>query len=158
MERRSLTHFWMFFLIGNVLLFCIAKKRYRTGSGPHVPSKTSRPRDTDQLRPSNLAARALSLVENTLSKFSGDPCPVRRGIVAAVKCFVRKVRFFAVRAGCGTQEKTRFSQIALPRCRDSSPLRIRIATKLEESVCSTKLRVLAAKFEGRRWSVSRGLA
>ena len=27
-----------------------------------------------------------------------------------------------------------------------------------ESVCSTKLRVLAAKFEGRKWSVSRGLA
>ena len=27
-----------------------------------------------------------------------------------------------------------------------------------ESVCSTKLRVLAAKVEGRRWSVSRGLA
>ena len=27
-----------------------------------------------------------------------------------------------------------------------------------DNVCSTKLRVLAAKFEGRRWSVSRGLA
>ena len=27
-----------------------------------------------------------------------------------------------------------------------------------ERVCSTKLRVLSAKFEGRRWSVSRGLA
>ena len=27
-----------------------------------------------------------------------------------------------------------------------------------ESVCSTKMRVFAAKFEGRRWSVSRSLA
>ena len=44
-------------------------------------------------RPSNLAARTLSLAEHTLSKLSGDPCPVRRGIVAAVKCYVRKARF-----------------------------------------------------------------
>ena len=27
-----------------------------------------------------------------------------------------------------------------------------------KSVCSTRLRVLGAKFEGRRWAVSRGLA
>ena len=59
-----------------------------------APTSQARPRDTDHLRPSNLAARTLSLVEHTLSKFGGDPCPARRGITAAVKCYVRKARFF----------------------------------------------------------------
>ena len=58
------------------------------------PTSQARRRDTDHLRPSNLAARTLSLAQHTLSKFSGDPCPVRRGIVAAVKCCARKARFF----------------------------------------------------------------
>ena len=49
---------------------------------------------TTYVRPSNLAARTLRSVEHTPSKFSHDPCPVRRGLVAAVKCCVRKARFF----------------------------------------------------------------
>ena len=75
--RGRLTQFWINFL------------RYRTGghfrsekkNHPEMgqaPTSQSRPRDTDHLRPSNLAARTLSLVEHALSKFSGDPCPVRR--------------------------------------------------------------------------------
>ena len=58
-----------------------------------APTSQARPRDTDHLRPPNLAARTLSLVEHTLSKFGGDPCPVRRVTAAAVKCYVRKARF-----------------------------------------------------------------
>ena len=58
-----------------------------------APTSQVRPRDTDHLRPSNLAARTVSLVERTLSKFGGDPCPVRPGLAAAVKCYVRKKRF-----------------------------------------------------------------
>ena len=54
-----------------------------------VPKSQARSRPKDRLQPSNLAARTLSLVEHTLSKFSGDPCAVRRGLVAAVKCYVR---------------------------------------------------------------------
>ena len=55
----------------------------------------ARPQDTDHLaRPSNLAARTLSLVEPARSKFCRDPCPVRRRFVAAAKCSVRKSRFF----------------------------------------------------------------
>ena len=53
----------------------------------------ARPQDTHHLRPSNLATRTLSLVEHTLSKFCCDSCPVKRGLVAAVTCFVRKARF-----------------------------------------------------------------
>ena len=59
-----------------------------------APTSQARSRDTDHLRPSNLAARTLYLVEHTLSKFGGDPCPVRRGLAAAVKCHVRKTPFF----------------------------------------------------------------
>ena len=62
-----------------------------------APTSKARPRDTDHLRPSNLAARTLSIVEHILSKFDGDPCPVRGGTVAAVKCYVRKARFFLCR-------------------------------------------------------------
>ena len=60
----------------------------------HAPTSQARTRDTDHLRPSNLAARTLRSVEHTPSKFGHDPCTVRRGIVAAVKCCVRKTRFF----------------------------------------------------------------
>ena len=50
-----------------------------------APTSQASPRDTDHLRPSNSAAKILSVVENSLSKFDGDPCPMRRGLVAAVK-------------------------------------------------------------------------
>ena len=47
----------------------------RTGSGPHVPSETSRHRAPP-------------------SKLGHDPCPVRRELVAAGTCCVRKAAFF----------------------------------------------------------------
>ena len=86
----------LFFLIGNDLLFCIAKVDTELGQAPTSQAKT---RNTEHLRPSNLAARTLSLVEHTLSNFGGDPCLVRRGIVAAVKCCVRKARFYRCPGG-----------------------------------------------------------
>ena len=49
------------------------------------------------VRPSNLEARTLRSVEHTPSKFCCDPCPVKRGLEAAVKCCVRKARFFLCR-------------------------------------------------------------
>ena len=39
-----------------------------------APTSQAISRDTDHLRPSNLSARTVSLVEHTLSKFGGDPC------------------------------------------------------------------------------------
>ena len=48
-------------------------------------SPQARHRDKDHFRPSNLAARTLSVVEHTLSKFGDDPCPVRQGLVACAK-------------------------------------------------------------------------
>ena len=69
-------------------LFPIGKKYIELGQAH------ARPRDTDDLvRPSNLAARTLRLVEDTLSKFGRDPCSVRRGVVAATKCYACKARF-----------------------------------------------------------------
>ena len=57
------------------------------------PTSQARPRGNDHLRPSKLAARALRSVEHTPSKFAHDPCSVRRGLVVAFKCCVRKARF-----------------------------------------------------------------
>ena len=82
---------------------CSVSQKVDTELG-QAPTSQARPRDTDYLRPSNLAARALSLVEHTLSKFGRDPCPVRRRLAAAVKCYVRTVRFF------GSVEKSERSQ------------------------------------------------
>ena len=56
---------------------CSVSQKIDTELG-QAPTSQARPRDTDHLRPSNFAARTLSLVEHTFSKFSGDPCPVRR--------------------------------------------------------------------------------
>ena len=63
------------------------KNTSRNGSGSQVSSETSRHR-------SPTAAGTLSLVEHTLSTFRGDPFPVRRRLVAAVICYVRKARSF----------------------------------------------------------------
>ena len=92
---------------GCLTQFCITFSRYRTGSHfrseknpPEMGQATTsqaRPRDSDPLRPSNVAAKTFSLVEYTLSKFGGDPFPVRGGPMAAVKCYVRKSRFFLCR-------------------------------------------------------------
>ena len=69
------------------------RKKNDTEMG-QAPTSQARPRDTDRLRPSNLTARTLSLVEHTISMFCCDPCPVGQGLVAAVKCYVRKARIF----------------------------------------------------------------
>ena len=84
---------YQLFAIQNRTSFPIRKNDPEMGD---APTSQARPRDTDQLQPSNLAGRSLSLVEHTLSNFGGDPCPVRRGIVAALKfyLYVRKTRFF----------------------------------------------------------------
>ena len=68
-------------------------KKHDTEMG-HSPTSRARPRDADHLRPSNIAARILRSVEHTPSKFWRDPCPVRRGLVAAAKCSARKTRAF----------------------------------------------------------------
>ena len=99
-----------FLLIGNV------SQNVDTELGQAATSQ-ARARDTDHLRPSNLSARTLHLVEYTPSKFGHDPCPMRRGLVAAVKCYVRKTRFLRcpprlwnrtreTRALCGFQHHT----------------------------------------------------
>ena len=55
-------------------------------------------------RHSWLAAKTLSLVEHSGAyalQVWWRPCPVRRGLAAAVKCHVRKARFFSV----GSEQK-----------------------------------------------------
>ena len=90
--RGGLTH-----LCGNFLRYRTGgtsdrkSNENRNGSGSHVASETSR---QTTYGPQNLAARTLSVEEHTLSKFCRDPCPVRCGLVAAVKCYVRKTHFF----------------------------------------------------------------
>ena len=49
------------------------------------PMSQARPRGADDLRPPNLTARTLSLVEHTLPWFCRDQCAVTRGLVAVVK-------------------------------------------------------------------------
>ena len=71
---------------------CSVSQKVGTELG-QAPTSQARPPGTDHLRPPNLAARTLSLVEHTLSKFCGGPCPVRRGLSAEVKYYVRKGRF-----------------------------------------------------------------
>ena len=90
---------------------CFVSQKDDTEQG-QAPTSQARPRDTDHLRPSNLAAMTLSLVEHTLYKFGDDWCPVRRGIAAAVKYYVRAQSTFSplllnrtreARALCGFQ-------------------------------------------------------
>ena len=87
-----LTHFCInAFAMQNTRPFSIRKIHAEMGQ---APTSQARPQDTDDLRPSYLAARTLGLAEHTLSTFGGDPCPVRRRLVAAVICYVRKARSF----------------------------------------------------------------
>ena len=89
---------------GGLTQFCINFLRYMTRrhfrseqSHPEMgqtPTSQANPQDTDHLRPSHLAAGTLSLVEHTLSTFRGDAFPMRRRLVAAVICYVRKARSF----------------------------------------------------------------
>ena len=80
---------YQLFPIGNDL-FCIAKIDTEMGE---APTSQARPRDTDYLRPLNLAASTLISVGHTPSKFGHDPSPVRQGIVAAVKCCAKNAFF-----------------------------------------------------------------
>ena len=80
---------------------CSVLQKFYTELG-QPPKSQARPRDTDYLQPSNLAARTLRSVEHAPSKFGHDLCPVKLGLVAAVKCFVRKARFFR---RCGTERE-----------------------------------------------------
>ena len=77
------------FFFRSKMTSCSESQKVDTALG-QTPASQARPRDTDHLRPSNLAARTLRSVEHKLSKFGHDPCPVRRGLVAAVKWFVRR--------------------------------------------------------------------
>ena len=61
-----------------------------------APTSQARPRDTDHLRPSNLAAKTLSVVERTLFKVGGDPCPMRRGLLAGFSTMKVKPVLFSV--------------------------------------------------------------
>ena len=100
---------------GSPTHFCIYFWRYRRsvpigkkGGADMGQARMSqaRTRDTDDLRSSNLAAWTLRSVEHTPSNFGRDPWPVRQGLVAAVKCSVRKTRNFCCpRAGCGTEKQ-----------------------------------------------------
>ena len=94
LERGGLTQFRRNFLRSRTGGHLRSEKSYPEMG--QAPTSQARPRHTAHLRPSNLAARTLSLVEHTLSKFCRDPCPVRRGLVTALKCYVRKARFFCV--------------------------------------------------------------
>ena len=71
---------------------CSVSQKVDTELG-QSPTPQARPRYTDYLRPSNLAAKTLSLVEHTLFKVCGYLCPVRQRLAAAVKCYVGKARF-----------------------------------------------------------------
>ena len=86
------THFCInVFAMQNTRPFSIRKMHAEMGQ---APTSQARPQDADDLRPSYLAARTLGLAERTLSTFGGDPCSVRQGLVASVKCYVRKARSF----------------------------------------------------------------
>ena len=73
---------------------CFVSQKDDTEQG-QAPTSQARPRYTEHLRPSNLAAKTLSLVEYTLSKFGDEPCAVGRGLTATLKCYERKARFAA---------------------------------------------------------------
>ena len=93
LERGGLTHFWMIFFESE-MTSCSESQKVGTELG-QPPTSHARPRHRDHPRPSKLAAKTLSLVEPTLSKFACDSCTARRGIVATVKCCVpKKARFF----------------------------------------------------------------
>ena len=71
----------------------IRKKMFKNGSGSHVPSETSGKRTSMALE---LGSEDSQLSGAYALQVGGDPCPVRRGLVAAVKCNVRKACFFLV--------------------------------------------------------------
>ena len=85
---------YQLFAIQNRTSFPIRKNDPEMGD---APTSQARPRDTDQLQPSNLAGRSLSLVEHTLSNFGGDPYPVRR-TRGSGEVLRAKITFFLVSA------------------------------------------------------------
>ena len=91
MRRGSLTHFCII-VFWSEMTSCSLSQKNDTELG-QTPTSQARPRDTDHLRPSNLAARALRSVEHTPSKFGHDRWLVWRQLGAVVKSCVRKARF-----------------------------------------------------------------
>ena len=91
--RRSLTD--PLYLIDNdllLVLFCIAK-RYTELC--RAPASQATPRDTEHLKKIQSWQRGVYVQWNMrLPWYGHDPRPVRRGLVPAVKCCVRKARFF----------------------------------------------------------------
>ena len=80
------TVLYQLFAIQNRRSFPIRKKFIQNGSGTHVPSETSRHIPPTALK---LGSEDSKLGGAYALKFGGDPCPVRRGLVAGVKCYVR---------------------------------------------------------------------
>ena len=97
-RRGSLAHSCTYQLFSDRKKTCSVSPKVDTEID-QAPTCQASPRDTDHVRPSNLAARNLLSVEHTPSKFGHGPCPVRRGRVAAVKCCARKERFLCCPAG-----------------------------------------------------------
>ena len=82
----------LYFVFRSEMASCSVSPNVDTELG-QAPTSQARPRDTDHLRPTKLAARTLHSVKHAASKFGHDPCPVRRGLVAAVKCCVKSTFF-----------------------------------------------------------------
>ena len=67
--------------------------------------------DEDQLRPSNLAAKALCSVDHTRFNCDHDPYPVRLRLVAAAKYCVRKTRHYSL-SGQSVEQNKRSQSLA----------------------------------------------
>ena len=83
---------------------CSVSQKVDTELG-QAPTLQARPRDTDHLQPSNLAARALRSVQHAPYKFGHDPCPVRQDSWRQSSAVCEKHVFFAPRADYGTEQQ-----------------------------------------------------
>ena len=102
-EPRSSASF--IFQTGIDLLFCIAKKVMHDWVRPPRPKRDLETQATYGLQTWQRGLSAQRGIRAP-SKFGHDPCPVKRGHVAAVKCCVRKTRFFRCPGrGFGTQQE-----------------------------------------------------
>ena len=88
--RGSLAHFCIIFR-SEMTSCSVSQKVYTNWVRP---PRSKRDLETQTTYGPQTWQRGLRSVEHTPSKFGHDPCPVRRGLVAAVKCCVRKSRFF----------------------------------------------------------------
>ena len=115
-----------FFLIRNYLLSCIAKTRYTAWYVQNWVSPPRSKRDLDTqttyVRPSNSVARGLRSVVQTPSKFGHDPCPGMRRVVTAVKCCVRKARFFSLSGQAVKQNERSQGLVCFPTPQRGKPV------------------------------------